>query len=175
MGGMHKYLLFFLLAAFALPFLPIWPGGKPLMNWTPPKNLSTPPLPDVSKVKDMLGSTPESDASKTGGQEVKKKIYKYRDASGKLVLSDTKPPEGVAFTTMATNTPSNVIPTPKPPTPTAAADKGGKSGSSPTKPSGEVDLSYSPERIGKMVDDAKNMEKMLNDRKGAMDKALDGG
>lgn len=175
MRSFHKYLLFFLLAAFALPFLPIWPGGKPLMHWTPPKNLSTPPIPDLSKVKDALNtldtSAPDGAASKTGGLELKKKIYKYRDATGKLVFSDTKPPEGVPFTTVATHTPNNVVPTPKPPV--VAENKGGKT-NSPVKPSGEVDISYSPERVGKMVQDAQNMEQMLNDRKAAMDKALEG-
>lgn len=95
--------------------------------------------------------------------EGKDLIYRWTDSSGNLQFSNTPPPEGVEFSVKGYDPNQNLIqalkPEPEKPAATTETESRQDSGKSAI-----VANPYSPEKIEKLIDDANNIEKLLNDR-----------
>ena len=161
-----KVMLALLVLALLLPFAVLKnERGEPLMSLS---NLKLPgfSLPDVS-LPEMpgvsAGSAPvEADDSDLSGKDV---FYKWHDGDGNLHFTTEPPPEGVAYTLKGFDPDTNVIEAvdPEP----VAAETGADPAPQPqaqARDPGDIGNPYSKESIEKLFDDAKNIEKMLNER-----------
>lgn len=130
--------------------------GKPLMNFGELKmpEFSMPDLPKSSgskSVDTVINSSPNS-------------IYEWKDAEGNLQFSNTPPAEGVEYTVREYDPNTNVIQSIK-----LLAEETEASSTEPQtnqkiiSSEDPVDV-YSPDRVKKLIDDAKNIENILNDR-----------
>jgi len=153
-----KLLIAVLIIGIMLPFTILkGPDGKPLMSISDLKlpKFSTPDLPELPD----LGGT--SDSASVNGNNI---IYKWTDAQGQLQFSSSPPPEGTEYTAKGYDPNTNLIqaveiPAEEVEVKTEAPESGKPAGS--LDDIGEV---YSPEKIEKLFEDAKNIEKLLNDR-----------
>jgi len=125
--------------------------GKPLMSFSDLKmpNLAMPEVPDALK---------DAQRQKAGGKDV---IYKWKDAKGVLHFTSKPPPAGIEYTSKGYDPNTNLIQSvkieeEKPIEPFADAPK-------IEKPSDLVNV-YSPDKIEKLMKDAKNVQKLLNQR-----------
>lgn len=155
-----KLLIAALVIGFLLPFT-ILKGkdGKPLMSFS---DLEMPEmgLPD-------LPSLPESATSglKSESGSENTVIYQWKDSTGSIQFSDSPPPEGVEYTVKGYNPNANVIQSVKlPEAKTEEVDVTEKKDEK--QPSVPEDLTsvYAPGKVNKLIDDSKNIEKLLNDR-----------
>lgn len=155
-----KLLIAALVIAMLLPFT-ILKGkdGRPLMSFS---SLELPKmgLPD-------LPGLPESATtglnSSSGGEETV--IYQWKDSNGSIQFTNIAPPEGVEFTVKGYDSKANVIQSVRSPE-AGTAELGSEDNKDQEKPSIPQDLTsvYSPEKVNKLIDDAKNIEKLLNNR-----------
>jgi hypothetical protein len=125
-------------------------GGKP--------SLSLPKMPNVPS----LGSDNDKNTPSVTT------VYKWQDENGEWHFSNQPPPEGVARKVITYRSDANVIQAPK-------------DSPQPAKPSSEPETSASPllpftdpGKVKKLIDDAKNIENLLQDRQEQMDKRLEG-
>ena len=161
-----KVMLALLVLAVLLPFAVLKnDAGKPLMSFS---NFS---LPSVSMPEFSLpemrtlpaGGTPvEADDSDMSGKDV---FYQWRDADGNLHFTSEPPPEGVEYSLKGYDPNANVIQAVET---ESIADEVeiGTAAQAPaqTRDPGEIGNPYSQESIQKLFDDAKNIEKLLNER-----------
>jgi hypothetical protein len=148
-----RLLIIFLIAAIAAAVLySLNPFGDKL-------SLSLPELPDTPSL-----DTDDEKARVT-------KVYKWQDKDGEWHFSNHPPAEGVARKVIIYRSDTNVIQSPK------TSPKPAK----PSQPSGEPETTASPlmpitdpDKVKKLMDDAKNIENLLQDRQEQMDKRIDG-
>lgn len=120
----------------------------------------------IKKVITFSGQTLNSTPSSVGSQQ---SFYKWQDAQGQWHLSDNAP-EGVKATQVHINTAANVIPS------IHVADK--KNETTTKKPESEpnsvpsVPMTVNPTQVHKLIDQAKDVEKLMQERQGYIDKAL---
>ena len=153
-----KLFIAVLIIGILLPFT-ILKGsdGKPLMSVSDLKlpKLSTPDLP---KLPDLGG---KNDSASVNDNNV---IYKWTDAEGRVQFSSSPPPEGIEFTAKGYDPNTNLIQAVKIPTEEVEL-KSEETGSGKDVTSlDDISDVYSPEKIEKLFNDAKNIEKLLNDR-----------
>ena len=126
-----------------------WQG----LSWSPPQvKIGKPAVP-----------LPGSDA----GDD--RPIYKWRDEDGGWVYSNSKPPDGVEFDIVAVDPQANImkpVTTSEPeqtaaPQALAANEHGDKDASQ--NPAEQPAL-YSPEGVKKLMDDAKNVQNVINEQ-----------
>ena len=124
--------------------------GKPLMSFRDLKmpNLALPEVPDAVKGAGL----------KQDGKDV---IYKWKDAKGVLHFSSKPPPTGIEYTSKGYDPNTNLIQSveieeEKPVEAFAEAPN-------IEKPSDLVNV-YSPDKIEKLMKDANNVQKLLNQR-----------
>ena len=157
----NKVMLAALVLALLLPFAVLKNDeGKPLMSFS---SFSLPEfsLPEMPSLP--ASSAPvEAQGIDLGGRDV---IYQWRDAHGNLNFTSEPPPEGVEFTLRGFDPDANVIPSLSPAA--IEGDDGGEATAQtkaqPREP-GDIGNPYSREAIEKLFEDAKNIEKMLNER-----------
>lgn len=147
-----KLLLALVVLAVLLPFT-ILKGndGRPLMSFSDLKapDLAMPDLPDSDKLP-ALNSAKREDI-----------VYQWRDAKGQLNFTTSPPPEGVEYTAKGYDPNTNLIQSveveQEPPQDVETAR---------TQIDAPVELGnpYSPERVEKLIKDAKNVQKLLDDR-----------
>ena len=126
--------------------------GKPLMSFSDLKmpDLAMPKVPDAVK---------DASLPKSGGKDV---IYKWKDAKGVLHFSSKPPAAGIEYTSKGYDPNTNLIQSveieeEKPAsTMTTEAPK-------IEKPSDLANV-YSPDKIEKLMKDANNVQKLLNQR-----------
>lgn len=161
-----KVMLALLVIALLLPFSVLKNDrGEPLMSLSKLKlpgfsvpEVSLPEMPSLS-----AGGAPiEADDSDLSGKDV---FYKWHDADGNLHFTSEPPPEGVAFTRKGFDPDTNVIRSVEPETVVTGdeADPAPQSQAQAKDP-GDIGNPYSKESIEKLFNDAKNIEKMLNER-----------
>lgn len=142
-----------IIIAILLPFsLLKGKDGKPLMNFGDLK------LPEVS-LPDMPGS-------KNIGTAVigdSNSIYEWKDEEGNLQFSNMPPAEGIEYTVKEYDPNTNVIQAVEVPDKEPESASSEPHSSQETEPVGGTGI-YSPEKIKKLIDDAKNVENLLNDR-----------
>ena len=162
----NKVMLALLVLALMVPFAVLKDDrGEPLFSFSKLKlpefsmpKLSMPDMPSLPSD----GEPVEADDSDLAGKDV---FYQWLDADGNLNFTTEPPPEGTAYTLKGYDPDTNVIRAVKPETVEADA------GTGPVPPAqsqsgepGEIGNPYSQESIEKLFNDAKNIEKMLNER-----------
>jgi len=153
-----KLLIVVLIIGMLLPFTILkGPDGKTLMSFSDLKlpKFSTPDLPELP---DFGG---KSDSAAVKGKNV---IYKWIDSKGQVQFSSSPPPAGIKYTAKGYDPNTNLIQAVAIPTKEAEAKK---EVTDPKKAVTSLDDAgnvYSPEKIDKLFKDAKNIEKLLNDR-----------
>ena len=163
----YKVLFALLVLAALLPFAVLKDdAGKPLMSFSsfslPDFSLPSVPLPEMRSLS-ASGSVPvETDDSDLSGKDV---FYKWRDAAGNLHFTSDPPPDGVDYTLKGYDPDANVIRSVKPEGVATETDTGADTrASAQTRDPGDIGNPYSQESIEKLFEDAKNIEKMLNER-----------
>ncbi len=145
-----KLLIAALVIGMMLPFT-ILKGkdGKALMSFSDLKmpDLGVPSLPKPDPVKAV-------DSSST--------IYQWKDNDGNIQFTNSPPPEGVEYTAKGYDPDTNVIQSVKV-TENESETREAEKEDEIAAPDSITSV-YSPEKINKLFDDAKNVEKLLNDR-----------
>jgi len=153
-----KLLIAVLIIGILLPFT-ILKGkdGKPLMSIGNIKmpDFSMPDLPELPK---------SSGASNSTSADGKDLVYKWTDSEGNIQFSTSPPPEGVEYTVKGYDPDTNLIQAVEVPKENSedGADKADTK--KPTTSTDGIGSVYSPEAIEKLFEDAKNVEKLLNER-----------
>jgi hypothetical protein len=145
-----KLLLAALVLAMLLPFTILKNDqGKPMMSFS---SFSLPELPDFSS-----GSTLKPSSSVIGGKDI---FYKWYDADGNVQFTTEPPPDGVEYTVKGYDPNTNVIQAVKLPKEEVTVDEPAI-GTFELQP--ELN-SYDPQSIQKLMEDTRNIEKLLNQR-----------
>ena len=152
-----KLMVAVLIIGMLLPFTFLkGKDGKPLMNFGNLKmpGFSMPDLPKISGSKNV-------DTVNNGSPN---SIYEWKDAEGNLQFSNSPPAEGIEYSVREYDPNTNVIQSIELP-----AEETEASGTEPQTnqkiiSSGDPGDVYSPDRVKKLIDDAKNIENILNDR-----------
>lgn len=129
--------------------------GKPLMNFG---NLKLPELsmPDLPK-----SSGSNNDVTISSGSP--NSIYEWKDAEGNLQFSNSPPAEGIEYTVREYDPNTNVIQSIELPAEETEASTEPQTNQKIISSEDPSDV-YSPEGVKKLIDDAKNIENILNDR-----------
>ncbi len=148
-----KLLIAALVLSVLLPFT-ILKGkdGRPLMSFSDIKapSLSLPSMPDI------VSDTKPKPVSGSGDI-----IYKWKDKQGVLHFSSSPPPEGTEFTSKGYDPNTNLIQSVKVITePTERL----RPQQQQIQTSSDIGNPYSPAKVEKLIKDAQNIEKLLNDR-----------
>lgn len=145
-----KLLLAALVLAILLPFTILKNDqGKPMMSFS---GFSLPELSDLSS-----GSSLKPSIDVIGGKDI---FYKWYDADGNLQFTTELPPDGVEYTVKGYDPNTNVIQAVKLPKEEVATDEP-VIGTSEEQP--ELN-SYDPQSIQKLMEETRNIEKLLNQR-----------
>lgn len=149
-----RLLIIFIIAAVAIAVLyglnPY--GGENSLKM--PK-LGMPEIPGLSK---------DDGKEKQSGSTT---VYKWQDQNGEWQFSNQPPPEGVASKVITYRSDTNVIQSAKPPAKPASTADAETPSANPLLPI------TNPEKVKKLMDDAKNIEKLLQDRQDQMDQGLE--
>ena len=149
-----KLMIAALLIAMALPFTVLKDDyGKPLMSLKDLKlpEFSVPDLPDMPKAGNLTSGSGEKDF-----------FYKWYDSEGNVQFTTEPPPDGVEYTVKGYDPDTNLIQAVQAPKEEvqAAGDNTPDSGAK----SGGLENPYDPESIKKLMEDAKNVQNILNQR-----------
>jgi hypothetical protein len=147
-----------LFIAVLLPFTLLkGPDGKPLMSVG---DLKIPDigLPEVAKEAKL----PNLSGSSSVNQDI---VYQWRDAEGSLHFSSQPPPEGTEYTVKGYDPRTNLIQSVKiEEEPEVSVTDSEQNDRVQVKGASDIGNPYSPEKVEKLFNDAKNVEKLLNDR-----------
>ncbi len=145
-----KLLITVLVIGMILPFTVLkGKDGKALLSFSDLK------MPDLG-----VPSLPESIPLKVDdGNSI---IYQWKDNDGNIQFTNSPPPAGVEYSEKGYDPNTNVIQSVKLPETESESTETEKKNEI-TAPDSITSV-YSPEKINKLFDDAKNVEKLLNDR-----------
>lgn len=159
MNLFFKFLIAALVIAVLLPFTVLkGKDGRPLMSFGDLKapGLSLPEMPDVDLAK-------PAGAGANGREDI---VYKWRDDRGEWHFSNTPPADGIEYSAKGYDPNTNLIQSVRPKAEVAEAPA--------TEPDDEKAVSvdspdavgnpYSPDKIEKLFNDAKNVQKLMDDR-----------
>ena len=106
---------------------------------------------------------------------VKQTIYKWTDTDGVLQYTSEPPPEGISAEIVKVDPNANLIQAVKAPEPEQEAVSVAAAPTETEKtPAGpDIPFPYTPEQIKKTMDDAKNVQKMMNDKADKQQQILD--
>ena len=113
-----------------------------------------------------LPSLPESVISASGTETADGKIliYQWKDSGGNIQFTNIPPPQGVEHTVKGYDPDTNVIQSVQSPVEEITDDDDSNAGPNLSAEPDGIASVYSPEKIEKLFDDAKNVEKLLNER-----------
>lgn len=115
-------------------------------------------MPDLPKISGAKNSAPlDGDLS---GKDV---FYKWYDSDGSIQFTSEPPPEGIEYTLKGFDPDTNVIQAVKVPSKESGSDESTPAQSKSTDPE-EIGIPYSQDRIKKLFEDTKNIEKLLQQR-----------
>jgi len=152
-----KFLIAALVLAFLLPFTLLkGKDGRPLMSFDEIRAPSL-SLPDIS-LPELQNRGAEQE---TGGAIAKKNvIYQWRDEKGELNFTTSAPPKGVDFSEKAYDPNMNLIQSVR-----LKSEPAEEISEPPAKiKAADIGNPYSPQKVEKLMEDAQNIEKLLNDR-----------
>ena len=110
----------------------------------------------------------ENNAEKTDPNSIR--VYKWQDASGTWQFSNEPPPEGVARSVKIYRTDANITQSTKPEPP--PAEETADTADIPTTAAPLMPIT-DPERVKKLMEDAKNVQNLLDQHQQSIDKAAD--
>lgn len=156
-----------LVLAMLLPFTILKDeNGNTLMSFSDLElpDFSLPSLPKAPKVDSITDSTGLIDGQDT--------IYQWRDSEGYIQFTSELPPPGIEYQVRHFDPDANVIKSVKMPSRDAPAlNTGGDS--EKTAEADEQDVNpYSEDGIKKLIEDARNVEKLLNQRFQSQESAI---
>ena len=157
-----KFLIAALFIAMLLPFTILkGPDGGTLMSLSDIglPDFSMPDLPSVPSGSKM------SSALDGGGQDI---FYQWYDADGNVQFTTEPPPQGIEYTVKGYDPATNVIRAVELPSEESQPDEA----SGQAEKIDKIGNPYDPERIEKLFEDAKNVEKLLKQRFEDADAAL---
>ena len=151
-----KLMLALLVIAMLLPFTVLKDdSGKPLLSFS---SLSLPDfsLPDFGQAEKLAPG---------GGQGASNEVlfYRWYDTEGNVQFSNEPPPAGIEYTVKGYDPNTNVIQAVNPEATTTDASRPAAENDAEQE-SGKIANPYSQESIEKLFEDAKNVEKLLNQR-----------
>jgi hypothetical protein len=160
-----KLMLAAVVIALLLPFTVLKDDqGKTLMSFSDFSlqdislpDISIPDMSDLLNSRKLLPSNTRSD-----GKDI---FYRWNDAQGNVHFTTEPPPDGIEYTVKGYDPKANVIQPVKIPTepdPLESAPNATDSGTDGSTPS--VDSAYNPGNVKKLINDTKNIEKILNQR-----------
>lgn len=152
-----KFLLAALVIAMLLPFTILKKDdGTPMMSFSSfgLPDFSAPRLPDLPRVDSITDSV-------GGGGEVA--IYQWQDSEGNIQFTNEAPPEGVEYQIRHYDPNANVIQSVKLPA-EETEPKAGETEQPSTTGALETPSPYSPDGVKKMMEETRNIEKLLNQR-----------
>jgi hypothetical protein len=115
-------------------------------------------MPDMPKISDANLSAPLDED--LGGKDI---FYKWYDSDGNIQFTSEPPPDGIEYTLKGFDPDTNVIQAVKLPPEASAADESTPIQNRSADPE-KVGNPYSPDSVKKLFEDAKNIEKLLNQR-----------
>ncbi len=143
-----KLLLLTLVVAAVLPFITLGPNGSALLK---PPDLNVPDF-DVTKISELVTKhKPASDDNQSA------RVHKWRDSDGHTHYTSDPPPQGIQSEMLSIRPDTNVVPAVKLPQPSKQVIK-------PKLQKDSVGSVYSPGNPGQLIDDARNVQNVLNDR-----------
>jgi hypothetical protein len=148
-----------LFIAVILPFTILkGPDGRPLMSIGDLK------MPNIGLPKDT--KLPKLPRAGSPDQDI---VYQWHDAEGNLHFTSQPPPEGTEYSVKGYDPRTNLIQSvkleEKPETDQSETETDTEqSNSNQVKSAPDIGNAYSPEKVEKLINDAKNVEKLLNDR-----------
>ena len=154
-----KFFCFLMVFGFAGLFVLKKPDGTP---WLSLGDF----VPDMQSVTDSIGNTVPD--SLTGADDVA--VYRWKDADGNWQYSD-KSPSHITAEQKVINTHLNRDLAPEK-IKTVASKPKGQGKALLIKDSSLSPTTLSPDKISKLVDDAQNIQNLVDDRKRLQDKAL---
>ena len=149
-----KLMIAVLFIAVMLPFTILrGPDGDTLMSFSKFElpDFSLPGMPDGGEITNPLGSS--------DGKDI---VYKWHDTEGNLHFTTEPPSGGIEYSVMGFDPNTNVIQAVK--LPEEVEQEVEEEQESESKKVGEIGNPYSPEKIEKLIDDAKNVENLLKQR-----------
>ncbi len=152
-----------LVIAMALPFTVLKDkNGNTLMSL---KDLKLPDfsMPDMPKMPDA--------GKLSSGSGDKDYFYRWYDAAGNVQFTTEPPPEGVEYTVKGYDPDTNLIQAVTAPV-EESQDETAANKARPTLDPDALDNPYSPENVKKLIEDAKNVQKVLNQRYQDQESAL---
>jgi len=159
-------MLIILVIAGIAPFILPLKNGEPLLKWSQlsiPSMLKLPQFPDLSALTDLFKAKPDNSSTPVTS-------YKWRDSEGNWQLSD-KPPQNGRYETIIVDPNANLlqadIPVTKIATPPSTQIK-----DTSAQPAYSPAMAYDPEKVSEIMDSARNVEKLLQERKVQQDKLL---
>ncbi len=152
-------LLVVLIIAGVAPYTLPLKNGEPLLKWSDVSIPKLPKLPDLPKIPKFNEAEPQSITT-----------YKWRDSAGNWHLGDT-PPQNVAYETIVVNPDVNLLPAI---TPTTVAEEPPPETVKETTPQSDYSpaMAYDPQKVKEVMDSARNVENLLQQRQERQDKAL---
>ncbi|MFT6387778.1 MAG: hypothetical protein ACJAUP_001150 [Cellvibrionaceae bacterium] len=167
MGLIIKFFCFLLVLGLAGLFVLKKPDGTP---WLSVDDL----IPDTSLIKRSV-SDAMSDQFVGGSDgnflDEKVSVYKWKDADGNWQFSDT-PPENVIAQQILVGTNVNRDLAPLPASPLAPREQPENRKTIPIKDGGFSPTTIAPNKVSKLVGDAKGVQKLVDDRQKKLDAAL---
>jgi len=98
------------------------------------------------------------------------KVYKWRDKEGAWHFSNQPPPEGVASSVITYRSDTNITQAPKAPAEPTPTTPASKPAATPPADSNVPLLPITdPERVKQLIDDAKNVQQLLDNRQQQME------
>jgi len=99
-------------------------------------------------------------------------VYKWQDADGEWHFSNTPPPEGIASQVQTYRADTNVIQAPQPQKPATATPP--PNNAPPTEPDTGIPGLPSPDKVKKLMDDARAVQDLSNNRMDVLNRQIDG-
>ena len=162
-----KLLVAFLVIGLLLPFTFLkGKDGKPILSITdlklPEVSMPDISLPDISlpEMPKLSNGVQELNGGPLNGEDV---IYKWTDKEGNMQFSDSPPPEGIEFTAKGYDSNLNVVQAVEIPSDEPELVLKTEPREKVISAEG-IGGAYSPENIENLFKDAKNIEKVLNQR-----------
>jgi len=168
MGLIVKFFSFVLVLGVAGLFFINKPDGNP---WLSMDDLT----PNISSIKRSVSDAiPDQLVGGSDGNFLDEKVsvYKWRDAEGNWQFSDT-PPKNINAQQILVGTDVNRDLAPLPPSPSTPAEQPKNGKALLIKDSGFSPTTISPDKVSKLVDDAKGVQGLMDDRQKQLDTALD--
>ena len=139
------------------------PDGRP---WLSVSDFVPSPGEIAADAKNAFGNSKEALAGGQSENLLGQRVYKWQDAQGNWQFSDTPPPAATnsPVETITLEQPTNIVPGVEVPKPTSSVKENGAEGTGFPLP-----LTVSPGQVQKLVDDAKNIQNLSDERQKQLD------